>query len=81
MKEYAVLGGDEWSALLCGPYTPDEGAAALHCTCRESNHISDLQSTAAKPIVMFSFGRNYACIAIFRQDFTRTLLLVYAPVI
>jgi len=53
MKGYAVLDGDEWSALLCGRYTPEEGAAAVHCTCRESNHISDLQPTAAAPIVTF----------------------------
>ena len=52
MKGYVLLGGAEWSALFCGRYTPDDGAAAVHYTYSESNHISDVQHTATA-LIMF----------------------------
>jgi len=46
MKGYAVPGGTEWSVLFCGRYTPEDGAAAVHCTCS-----SVVQPTATVSIV------------------------------
>jgi len=79
MKGYTVLSGVEWSALLCGRYTSRRRSrrCALHLQGIESHLWSAAHSHSTNSDVpqMFLFGRNYACIAIFRQDFTRTLLL------